>query len=133
MPVTIPLESSAITIPSSSASALGARDTGIHITGGNGASIFPSNNLVLNCDSIRNYDAPVGGNADGFTAKWSLGPGNVFRGCRAWENSDDGWDLWMETSTVLINTCWAFRNGSNVFASGSFNGNGNGFKLGGNF
>jgi PKD repeat protein len=34
---------------------------------------------------------------------------------------------------VLIDTCWTWRNGSNVWASGSFNGNGNGFKLGGNF
>ena len=111
----------------------GARDTGFHISGGNGIAIFPASNLVLNCDSIRNYDAPIGGNADGFTAKWSLGPGNVFSGCRAWENSDDGWDLWMGTSTVLITNCWSFRNGSNVFGSASFNGNGNGFKLGGNF
>ncbi len=113
---------------------LGARNTGFHISGGNGAAIYPSNNLVLNCDSIRSYDAPVGGNADGFTAKWSLGPGNVFRGCRAWENSDDGWDLWMGTQPVLIENCWAFRSGINVWdpSNTQFNGNGNGFKLGGN-
>ncbi|HTQ49607.1 MAG TPA: hypothetical protein VMJ12_02770, partial [Candidatus Acidoferrales bacterium] len=71
---------------------LGARNTGFHITGGNGGTATPSSNLFLNCDSIRNYDSPVGGNADGFTAKWSLGPGNMFSGCRAWENSDDNWD-----------------------------------------
>jgi len=112
---------------------LGARNTGIHITGGQTGSTFPSSNLVLNCDSIRNYDPPVGGNADGFTAKWNLGPGNVFRGCRAWENSDDGWDLWMGTATVLIENCWSFRNASNVWNSASFDGNGNGFKLGGNY
>jgi hypothetical protein len=112
---------------------LGARNTGFHISGGNGAAIFPASNLVLNCDSIRSYDAPVGENADGFSAKWSLGPGNVFRGCRAWENSDDGWDLWMGTSAVLIENCWAFRTSSNVWGSASFNGNGNGFKLGGNY
>jgi hypothetical protein len=113
---------------------LGARNTGFHISGGQGATIYPSNNLVLNCDSIRSYDAPVGGNADGFTAKWSLGPGNVFRGCRAWENSDDGWDLWMGTEPVLIENCWAFRSGINVWDPNNtqFNGNGNGFKLGGN-
>ncbi len=113
---------------------LGARNTGMHISGGNGATIYPASNLVLNCDSIRSYDPPVGGNADGFTAKWSLGPGNVFRGCRAWENSDDGWDLWMGTQPVLIENCWASRSGINVWDPNNtqFNGNGNGFKLGGN-
>jgi hypothetical protein len=111
---------------------LGARNSGLHITGGNGGTATPSSNLFLNCDSIRSFDSPVGGNADGFSAKWSLGPGNVFSGCRSWENSDDGWDLWMGTQPVLITNCWAFRNGSNVWNSSSFDGNGNGFKLGGN-
>jgi hypothetical protein len=113
---------------------LGARDTGFHITGGNGGTATPSSNTFLNCDSVRSYDAPVGGNADGFTAKWSLGPGNVFSGCRAWENSDDDWDLWMGTQPVLITNCWAFRAATNVWDPNNtqFNGNGNGFKLGGN-
>jgi hypothetical protein len=113
---------------------LGARNTGFHITGGNGGTATPSSNMFLNCDSVRSYDAPVGGNADGFTAKWSLGPGNVFSGCRAWENSDDNWDLWMGTQPVLITNCWAFRAATNVWdlSNTNFNGNGNGFKLGGN-
>lgn len=113
---------------------LGARNTGFHITGGNGGTATPSSNLFLNCDSVRNYDPPVGGNADGFTAKWSLGPGNVFSGCRAWENSDDNWDLWMGTQPVMITNCWAFRAATNVWDPNNtqFNGNGNGFKLGGN-
>jgi hypothetical protein len=110
---------------------LGARNSGLHITGGNGGTATPSSNLFLNCDSIRSFDSPGGGNADGFSAKWSLGPGNVFSGCRSWENSDDGFDLWMGTQPVLITNCWAFRNGSNVWGSASFAGNGNGFKLGG--
>jgi hypothetical protein len=113
---------------------LGARNSGLHITGGNGGTATPSSNLFLNCDSIRSYDAPVGGNADGFSAKWSLGPGNVFSGCRSWENSDDGWDLWMGSQPVLITNCWASRAGIDVWgiSGGQFNGNGNGFKLGGN-
>ncbi|MGH7992176.1 MAG: right-handed parallel beta-helix repeat-containing protein [Limisphaerales bacterium] len=112
---------------------LGARNTGFHITGGNGGTATPSSNLFLNCDSVRNYDAATHGqNADGFTAKWSLGPGNVFSGCRAWENSDDGWDLWMGTQPVLITNCWAFRQGTNIFGDTAWQGNGNGFKLGGN-
>jgi hypothetical protein len=52
-----------------------------------------ANNLVLNCDAHFNFDSPVGGDADGFSAKWELGDGNVFRGCRSYNNADDGWDL----------------------------------------
>ena len=114
----------------------GARNTGFHISGGDVPStIFPASNLFLNCDSIRSYDAPkYGSDADGFSAKWNLGPDNVFRGCRSWENSDDGWDLWMGTSPVLIDTCWAFRNGVDSWGAGTnFAGNGNGFKLGGSY
>ncbi len=110
---------------------LGARNSGFHIGGGSSATSKAATNLYLNCDSTRSFDSPGGGNADGFSAKWSLGPGNVFSGCRSWENSDDGWDLWMGSQPVLITNCWAFRNGSNVWNSGSFAGNGNGFKLGG--
>ena len=108
-------------------------NTGLHITGGNGGTTYPSYNLVLNCDAYLNYDPPIGGNADGFSAKWSLGPGNVFRGCRAWWNSDDGWDLWMGTDAVLIENCWAFWNGTNYWNDPQFDGNGQGFKLGGNY
>jgi hypothetical protein len=107
-------------------------NTGLHLTV-SGTGVGPSYNLILNCDAYRNYDPPIGGNADGFSAKWTYGPGNVFRGCRAYNNSDDGWDLWMGTSTVLIDSCYAFRNGVDVWFSGSFDGNGNGFKLGGNY
>jgi hypothetical protein len=111
----------------------GNTNTGLHITGGSSGATFPAYNLILNCDSSRNYDPPVGGNADGFTAKWNVGPGNVFSGCRAWENSDDGWDLWMATSPVLITNCWSWHHGYNWWNSPSYNGNGNGFKLGGNY
>jgi hypothetical protein len=109
-------------------------NTGIHITGGSSGTTFPSYNLVLNCDSYLNYDPDTNGeNADGFTAKWNLGPGNVFRGCRAWSNSDDGWDLWMGNSSVLIEECWAFWNGVDHWSTPSFAGDGNGIKLGGNY
>src|ERR1039458_679996 len=61
---------------------LGARNSGLHITGGSSAPLaYPSSNLFLNCDSIRNYDAATHGqNADGFSAKWSLGS-NLFLNC----------------------------------------------------
>jgi hypothetical protein len=106
-------------------------NTGLHITGGSSGSTYPACNLILNCDAYLNYDPPKGENADGFSAKWNLGAGNLFSGCRAWLNSDDGWDLWMGNSPVTITNCWAFWSGSNYWNSSSFDGNGNGFKLGG--
>jgi hypothetical protein len=114
---------------------LGARNTGFHISGGDGAAIYPACNLFLNCDSIRSYDGPQGDDADGFSAKWSLGTNNVFSGCRAWENSDDNWDLWEGIAPILITNCWAFRAATNVFwdaaTNTAFAGNGQGFKIGG--
>jgi hypothetical protein len=107
-------------------------NTGLHITGGQSSATYPAYNFILNCDAYLNYDPPVGGNADGFSAKWDLGPGNMFSGCRSWWNSDDGWDLWMGNSPVVISNCWAFFTGTNYWNSSSFKGNANGFKLGGN-
>src|SRR5262245_38650674 len=109
------------------------RDTGLQI------SSPGSSNLVLNCDSYRNFDTnpgspsdPHGENADGFAPKLAgLGPKNVFRCCRAWENSDDGWDLFAAPNVVIIDNCWSFRNGSNVVNDPGYTGDGNGFKLGG--
>lgn len=90
------------------------------------------NALILNCDSYRNVE--ISGraeNGDGFAAK--AGIGTVFRGCRAWENGDDGWDVYGGGHPVLIDSCWAFRNGVNYWPEriSAFQGDGNGFKLGG--
>jgi len=92
-----------------------------------------SSNLVLNCDGYHNCDAPtLGQNADGIDAKLAgLGPDNVLSGCRAWENCDDGFDLFAAPFPVIITNCWAFRNGTNLLNLAGFQGNGNGFKLGG--
>ncbi|MBN2036402.1 MAG: right-handed parallel beta-helix repeat-containing protein [Chitinispirillaceae bacterium] len=88
--------------------------------------------LVLNCDSYRNYDAPNNGeNADGFAAKSGVGEGNVFRGCRAWLNADDGWDFYGCPAAILVDSCFAFRNGINIWGNSSWAGDGNAFKLGG--
>lgn len=108
--------------------------SGLEITGKEGWS--PSSNLVLDCDSFHNFDPQSNGeDADGFAAKFdSLGPGNVFRRTRAWSNSDDGYDLW-HAAPVELDECWAFDNGFNrpewvPHLSGSFQGDGIGFKLG---
>ena len=69
-------------------------------------------NTILNCDSYENYDKTTGGEtADGYSAKLHIGPGNVFRGCRSWNNSDDGWDLFAADDVVSFDNCWAFLNG----------------------
>jgi hypothetical protein len=93
-----------------------------------------SYNLILDCDSYRNFDRPTRGeNADGFGAKFQIGPGNVIRGCRSWENADDGFDLWRAPHPVRIENCLAYRNGLNLWGIDGFTGNGNGFKVGGDF
>jgi pectate disaccharide-lyase len=90
-----------------------------------------SNALILNCDSHHNFDDTNGGeNADGFGAKSNVGTGVIFRNCRAWANSDDGWDLYGAPSAVRFENCWAYKNGDNFKAIAGFNGDGNGFKLG---
>ena len=90
-----------------------------------------AHNQVLNCDSWGNLDTATGGeNADGFAAKLRIGPGNLFRGCRAWNNADDGWDLFAGDDVVTIDDCWAFSNGKPIGGSNP-QGDGNGFKLGG--
>ena len=92
-------------------------------------------NKVINCDSYENADARTYngaddyGDADGFACKLFPGPGTEFRGCRAWTNSDDNWDLYMVYHPVVIDHCWAYNAGRT--STGSEVGNGNGFKLGG--
>lgn len=103
-----------------------------------GAGLFIQNgggNLVLNSDSHDNYDPltsnGAGESADGFGAHISANnPGNIFRGCRAWSNSDDGFDLINAFSSVVIENSWAWLNGF-VPGTNTATGNGNGFKGGG--
>jgi len=79
-------------------------------------------NTVLNCDAHDNFDyQDKGGNADGFADKQGGGafPGNIYIGCRAWHNSDDGWDSYQRTTadgvpTLYVN-CIAYENGLEYF------------------
>ncbi|MHC4528300.1 MAG: right-handed parallel beta-helix repeat-containing protein, partial [Planctomycetota bacterium] len=90
-----------------------------------------ANNLVVNCDSYLNYDKPTHGtNADGFQAKHGLGKRNVFKGCRAWNNSDDGFDFMEAGNAIRVEDCWAWSNGVDIWKDPDFGGNGVGFKLG---
>ena len=90
-------------------------------------------NLFLNCDFHHNYDPyTIGdkyGNADGVNCEFDPGTSNVFRGCRSWWNSDDGFDFYRCDGYVEFDNCWAWHNGykeDGVTAGG----NGTGFKLG---
>lgn len=94
-------------------------------------------NKVINCDSYFNAD-PDMGDADGFAVKLSHGTGNYFYGCRAWNNSDDGWDQFIKKDggfpddiTTTLDCCWAFNNGYLEDGTAG-SGNGNGFKMGSN-
>lgn len=77
-------------------------------------------NTVVNCDSHDNFDyQDNGGNADGFADKQGEAcPGNVYIGCRSWNNSDDGWDSFQRvtngTPTVYIN-CITYNNGPEFY------------------
>ncbi|MCX5556704.1 right-handed parallel beta-helix repeat-containing protein [Streptomyces sp. NBC_00038] len=108
------------------------------VTANNGDSGFTlrgdgtTNNLVQNLDSYGNYDAAGHGqNADGIAVKFGSGTGNRITGARLYNNSDDGLDLWQFSSPVTIEHSWAFGNGKNRWSDAAFEGNGNGFKLGG--
>jgi hypothetical protein len=102
------------------------QDSGLQIGGGG------ANNQIVNCDSYYNID-PGQGNADGFSPKLDVGTGNYFRGCRSWQNSDDGFDGYLRPSDDVTSTfenCWCYKNG--YLKNGSAgSGNGNGFKMGG--
>lgn len=130
------------------------RDTGLQLgraySSDSSIDSWPSYNLIKNCTSFANYDAETyGENADGFAAKLTIGYGNVFDGCIAFRNSDDGWDLFAKEDsgnigTVMLYNCVSFENGflpyqidrtdssGNTYKSyNTMNGDGIGFKLGG--
>lgn len=106
------------------------RNTGLQLD--NGASY----NKIINCDSYYNYDDHnEGADADGFAPKLTVGTGNYFYGCRAWVNSDDGWDGYLRGAndvTTTLENCWTWGNGyaKDGYDPGS-RANGNGFKMGG--
>lgn len=111
-------------------------NTGLQISGAGTDKIdkWPSYNLIQNCTSYDNVDASEN-NADGFAAKITCGVGNVFRGCIAHHNCDDGYDLYSKLETgpigaVIIENSIAYGNGT-LTSGYKTKGDGNGFKMGG--
>ncbi|KAK0660345.1 Pectate lyase L [Lasiodiplodia hormozganensis] len=91
-----------------------------------------SNNTVIYLDSYRNRDPRKNGeSADGFACKEGSGEGNVLRNARLWDNVDDGLDLWLFESPVTIEEVYSWGNGYDRWGFDDFQGDGNGFKLGG--
>ncbi len=113
-------------------------DTGLQISrlvAGAPEDEWPSNNLILASESHDNVDSD-GEDADGFAAKLTSGPGNVFRNTVAHHNIDDGWDLYTKDDTgpigeVTIESSLAYENGTLTDGSQAGDGDRNGFKLGG--
>ena len=115
------------------------QDTGLQLgrrsSKDNSIAQWPSYNLIKNCTSYDNHD-PSGEDSDGFACKLTTGVGNVFDGCIAYNNVDDGWDLYTKGESgpigpVTIQNCIAFNNGITSQGVGTANSDGNGFKLGG--
>lgn len=115
-------------------------NSGVQISGASkeGYICWPANNLVLNCDSYNNCDE-TRQDADGFAVKLTVGDGNKLFGCVAYNNIDDGYDLYAKTATgsigaVVIENCVAYNNGYIIesdLSNDNLTGEGNGFKLGG--
>lgn len=115
------------------------RDTGLQL-GRYSSTVssieWPSYNEIINSYSHDNYDPDNGEDADGYAAKLTVGPGNVFDGCIAAYNVDDGWDLYTKTDTgpispVTIRNSIAHHNGRTSDGTATTSSDGNGFKLGG--
>ena len=99
----------------------------VHDIDGQGFRIQDCDTIYIrDCDSYNNYDPyNSGGKADGFQINGA--PGKVamvyFDRCRAWNNSDDGWDF-LDNTRGVVDSCWAWNNGYDT------DGSGQGFKAG---
>ena len=103
-------------------------NSGVSITNGGSHNTFKSVDSYRNADLIQKN----GGDADGFSVKLQAGENNYFYNCRAWENSDDGWDSY-DRGTPYIGRvdyveCLAWNNGNPKVFTGEYDYE-NGFAL----
>ena len=88
----------------------------------------------INCDASKCGD-PIStgggnyGNADGFDINYGTA---TLTGCRAWWNSDDGFDCFYNDALVTFKNCWSFWNGykPGTFTDPGSQADGTGFKWG---
>jgi hypothetical protein len=76
---------------------------------------------IYNCIDSMNTGGYPGGWGDGFFTVSQTGSYMIIDGCRAWNNSDDGFNIACE-GYVIVRNCWSFENGR-------LGGDGCGFKL----
>ncbi|MBL4629798.1 MAG: hypothetical protein JKY14_01065, partial [Paraglaciecola sp.] len=92
-----------------------------------------SYNQVINVDVYNNkgFNHYSHGNVDGFGihAKSATGVGNIIKGCRAWFNSDDGFDFINSNAAATVENSWAMYNGYDTDFTRMADGHG--FKAGG--
>ena len=97
---------------------------------GGGFTLGGSDDYInyTNCDAIHCASHEDQGDyANGFTGNIRVGNHVSYTGCRAFRNSDDGFDNMAGDGYIIYNNCWAFNNGGlSDFPAG----NGDGFKLG---
>lgn len=105
----------------------------LHQTGGTKYINEYDTTLFYNCDVFQCADSlpytasaigKEGNQADGFKSYGEPGAHITFRGCRSWNNSDDGFDAGGWNCTIY-DSCWTFNNG---YLPG---GDGDGVKTGG--
>lgn len=97
-------------------------NSGVSITKGGAYNTF------IYVDSYRNGDLVQknGADADGFSVKLAAGMDNYFYNCRAWENSDDGWDSYDRKSEggiigdVYYIECVTWNNGNPYVFTGEY-------------
>ncbi|GIH16806.1 sigma-70 family RNA polymerase sigma factor [Rugosimonospora africana] len=89
-------------------------------------------NQVLDSDFFNNHNpADQGQTGIGMGIKFGSGEDNIVRGCRAFDNADDGFDFGDFASAIDIQHNWAYGNGVNRWNVADWHSNGNGFTLGG--
>lgn len=106
----------------------------------NGSDVIPNARFTyINSDASHNGDAlntggGIYGNADGFDCNTGSA---TYINCRAWGNSDDGFDCFTNDSLVTWRGCWSFWNGfvpftaeSGVYTDPGVQADGMGFKWG---
>jgi uncharacterized protein YjdB len=102
-------------------------------SGHRGFDIYECHGTItfINCDSYNNCDnlttGYAGGGGDGYQVHDNNSTDDLYTilymtGCRAWHNSDDGFDIIFE-GYAEIDSCWSFSNGY-------LDGEGDGFKYG---
>ena len=82
----------------------------------------------INCDSYSNYDIYQSGDlCNGFNGHMEAASTITYTGCRAWQNSDDGFDFMAGAGYINLTNCWTWDNGP--WHGGDASGNGDGFKI----